>query len=71
MVKQEKIIMEWTVEKIVGGGMYLVILDGWLQVQAKPKGKLTRMKIKILPGDKVQVQLNEVDPTKGYIIYRL
>jgi translation initiation factor IF-1 len=49
----------------------LVVLDGGLQVQAKPKGKLTRMKIKILPGDRVQVQLNEVDPTKGYIIYRL
>ena len=63
--------MEWTVEKIAGGGTYLVVLDGGLQVQAKPKGKLTRMKIKILPGDRVQVQLNEVDPTKGYIIYRL
>jgi len=63
--------MEWTVEKIAGGGTYLVVLDGGLQVQAKPKGKLKRLKIKILPGDRVQVQLNEVDPTKGYIIYRL
>ena len=63
--------MEWVVEKVVGGGTYLVVLDGWLHVQAKPKGKLIRMKIKILPGDRVQVQLNEVDPTKGYIIYRL
>ncbi len=71
MAKDTGIVMEWTVEKIAGGGTYIVVLEWWLKVHAKPKGKLTRMKIKILPWDKVQVQLNEVDPTKGYIVYRL
>jgi translation initiation factor IF-1 len=51
--------------------MYSVILDGGMKVQAKPKGKLIKSRIKIVMGDKVQVELNEIDPTKGYIIYRL
>ncbi len=71
MTKKDEIVMEWIVEKIVWWWTYLVILDWWLKVHAKAKWKLTRMRIKILPGDKVQVQLNEVDPTKGYITYRL
>lgn len=71
MAKEEGIIMEGTVEKIAGWGYYIVILDSWLKVYAKPKWKLIKMKIKILPGDRVKVQLNEIDPIKGYIIYRL
>ena len=71
MVKEEWIVLEWVVDKILWWWMYLVILDWWMAVQAKPKGKLKQRKIKIIPWDKVQVQLNEIDPTKWYITYRL
>jgi len=71
MVKEEGIVLEWIVKKVVWWWNYIVELDGWLKIHAKPKWKLVKMKIKILPGDKVRVQLNEVDPTKGYITYRL
>ena len=71
MAKEEGIVLEWIVDKILWGWMYSVELDWWMKVQAKPKWKLTKMRIKILPGDKVRVQLNEIDPTKGYITYRL
>lgn len=71
MAKEEGIILEWVVDKILWWWTYSVILDWWMVVHAKPKGKLKQRKIKIIPWDKVQVQLNEIDPTKGYIVYRL
>ena len=71
MSKSEGIVMEGIVDKVLWWWMYSVILDGGMKVQAKPKGKLIKSRIKIVMGDKVQVELNEIDPTKGYIIYRL
>ena len=71
MAKEEGIILEWVVDKILWWWTYSVVLDWWMVVHAKPKGKLKQRKIKIIPWDKVQVQLNEIDPTKGYIVYRL
>ena len=71
MAKEEGIVLEWVVDKILGWWTYAVILDGGMIVHAKPKWKLKQRKIKIIPGDRVQVQLNEIDPTKGYIVYRL
>ena len=67
----DKIVMEWIVEKVLWGGMYSVILDGGMKVHAKPKWKLIKSRIKIVMWDKVQVELNEIDPTKWYITYRL
>jgi len=71
MSKSEGIVMEWIVEKVLWWWMYSIILDGGMKVQAKPKWKLRKSRIKIVMWDKVQVELNEIDPTKGYIIYRL
>ena len=71
MSKSEGIVMEWIVEKVLWWWMYSIILDGGMKVQAKPKWKLIKSRIKIVMWDKVQVELNEIDPTKGYIIYRL
>ena len=71
MAKTEWIVLEWVVEKILWWWMYSIILDWWMKVQAKPKWKLVKSRIKIVMWDRVQVELNEIDPTKWYIIYRL
>jgi len=71
MSKSEWIVMEWIVDKVLWWWMYSVILDGGMKVQAKPKWKLIKSRIKIVMWDRVQVELNEIDPTKGYITYRL
>ena len=71
MSKNEAIVMEWVVDKVLWWWMYSVILDGGMKVQAKPKWKLIKSRIKIVMWDRVQVELNEIDPTKGYITYRL
>lgn len=71
MAKEEWIVLEWIVDKVLWWWEYSVVLEGGLKVQAKPKWKLIKSRIKILMWDKVQVELNEIDPTKWYITYRL
>lgn len=71
MAKNEWIVLEWIVEKVLWWWEYSVVLEWWLKVQAKPKWRLIKSRIKILMWDKVQVELNEIDPTKWYITYRL
>jgi len=71
MANEEWIVLEGIVDKVLWWWMYSIILDGWMKIQAKPKWKLRRSRIKIVMWDKVQVELNEIDPTKWYIIYRL
>jgi len=71
MKENEWIVLDGIVDKVLWWWMYSVILDWGMQVRAKPKWRLVRSRIKIVMGDKVQVELNEIDPTKWYIIYRL
>lgn len=71
MTKSEWIVLEWIVDKVLWWWMYSVVLDGWMKVQVKLKWKLVKSRIRVLMWDKVQVELNEVDPTKWYITYRL
>lgn len=69
--KDDAIILEWEVLRVVGWGYYEVQAEGMdLIVKAKPAGKMKMFKIKIIPGDWVQLELNEYDPTMGRIIYR-
>ena len=62
---------EGTVEKIPGGGFYLVELENGVQVQAKLSGRLRQYKIRVLPGDRVKIEVSEADLTKGFITYRI
>jgi translation initiation factor IF-1 len=62
---------EGTVDKIPGGGFYTVTLENGKQVQAKLSGRLRQFKIRVLPGDRVKVDVSEADITKGFITYRI
>jgi translation initiation factor IF-1 len=63
--------VEGTVEKIPGGGFYLVELENGVQVNLKLSGRLRQYKIRVLPGDRVKVELSTADLTNGYITYRI
>ncbi len=72
MSKDNIIEVEWVVTEIVWGWNYKVnIEDMWLEVLAKPAGKLRKFNIKIIPWDRVKVELSTYDPTKGRITFRL
>ncbi|MDO8633372.1 MAG: translation initiation factor IF-1 [bacterium] len=49
---------------------FKVKLDDGKEILAYLGGKLVIHRIRILPGDKVTVELSPYDPTKGRIIYR-
>ena len=69
MPKEEQIVTEGTVTEVLPGTMFRVDLGG-RNVLAHISGKMRKHFIRILPGDKVLVELSPYDLTRGRIIYR-
>ncbi len=71
MSKKEKgIEMEGTVLEALPNAMFRVELKNGHKVLAHLSGKMRMHYIRILPGDKVIVELSPYDLTRGRIIYR-
>lgn len=68
--KEEKIEVEGTVIEPLPNAYFRVELPNGHRVLAHVSGKMRMHFIKILPGDKVIVELTPYDLTKGRIIYR-
>lgn len=71
MARDDLIQGTGTVEKILGGGRYRITLDGGQIVTAQLSGRMRRFRIRVIPGDKVQVGVSPYDPTHGFITFRL
>ncbi len=69
--KEEKIKVEGTVTKALPGTSFLVELEDGIVVTAHLCGKMKLHYIKIIPGDRVIVEISPYDPTRGRIIRRL
>ena len=70
MAKEEPIRVEATVEEALPNAMFRVVLDNGHRVLAHVSGKVRMHFIRILPGDRVTVELSPYDLTKGRIVYR-
>ncbi len=70
MPKEEAIEVEGTVVEPLPNAMFRVELPNGHRVLAHISGKMRMHFIKILPGDKVTVELSPYDLTRGRIIYR-
>jgi translation initiation factor IF-1 len=70
MPKGEGIEVEGTVVEPLPNAMFRVELPNGHRVLAHVSGKMRMHYIKILPGDKVIVELSPYDLTRGRIIYR-
>ena len=68
--KQDVIEIEGTVKEALPNAMFQVELDNGHQVLAHISGKLRMNYIRILPGDKVTVELSPYDLAKGRIVWR-
>ena len=70
--KEEQIVTEGTVTQVLPGTMFRVDLAGQGQrnVLAHISGKMRKHFIRIVPGDKVEVELSPYDLTKARIIFR-
>ncbi len=70
MAKEEAIELEGTVLEPLPNAMFQVQLDNGHKVLAHISGKMRMHFIKILPGDKVRVELSPYDLNRGRITYR-
>ncbi len=70
MPKKDNIEVEGTVLETLPNAMFKVELENGQVVLAYVSGKMRMHFIKILPGDKVTVELSPYDLTKGRITYR-
>ena len=70
MPKEEQIVTEGTVTQVLPGTMFRVDLAGQRNVLAHISGKMRKHFIRIVPGDKVEVELSPYDLTKARIIFR-
>ena len=70
MAKEEAIRVEGVVLETLPNAMFRVELENKHQVLAHISGKMRMHYIRILPGDKVVVELSPYDLTRGRITYR-
>jgi len=70
MSKEDAIEVQATVLETLPNAMFKVELDNKHKVLAHISGRMRKNFIKILPGDKVIVELSPYDLTRGRIIYR-
>jgi len=69
--KTEKIVLTGTISKALPGTSFVVELENGMKVTAHLCGKMKLNYIKIIPGDKVAVEISPYDITRGRIIKRL
>ncbi len=70
MSKQDVIEVEGTVLEPLPNAMFKVELENGHKVLAHVSGKIRMNFIRILPGDRVTVELSPYDLTRGRIVYR-
>lgn len=70
MAKKDVIVMDGIITETLPNAMFRVKLDNGHDILAHVSGKMRMHFIRILVGDKVQVEISPYDLTKGRIIYR-
>jgi translation initiation factor IF-1 len=70
MAKQTSIEQDGTIVEALSNAMFRVELENGHKLIAHISGKMRMNYIKILPGDKVKLEMSPYDLTKGRIVYR-
>jgi len=70
MAKQASIELDGTIIEALSNAMFKVELENGHTIIAHISGKMRMHYIKILPGDKVKLEMSPYDLTKGRITYR-
>lgn len=70
-MRKEKIYQEGVVLENLPSTLFKVKLDDGREILAHLSGKMRLYHIKVLPGDKVRVEMTPYDETKGRIVHRL
>jgi translation initiation factor IF-1 len=68
--KDDKLLFDGVVDEALPNAMFRVTADNGLAILATISGKMRRHYIRILPGDRVTVEVSPYDPTRGRITFR-
>lgn len=68
--KEDAFLLEGRTEEALKGGHFRIALDNGHTVLGHLSGKMRRNRIRILPGDRVQVEVSAYDLGRGRITYR-
>ena len=68
--KGDKLEFEGAVLEALPNAMFRVRCDNGLEVLATISGRMRQYYIRILPGDRVTIEVSPYDPSKGRITYR-
>jgi len=71
MAKKERIEVEGTVITVLPNTMFRVELANGHKILAYISGKMRKHYIKVLPGDRVLIELSPYDLSRGRVTYRL
>lgn len=69
-VKEDAFILEGRADEALKGGHFRISLDNGHSVLGHLSGKMRKHRIRILPGDRVQVEVSAYDLNRGRITYR-
>lgn len=70
MAKEAAIEQDGTIVEALSNAMFRVELESGHEITAHISGKMRMHYIKILPGDKVKVEMSPYDLSKGRIVFR-
>ena len=70
MAKEEMLEFEGVVKELLPNATFRVELENGHEIIAHMAGKMRKNRIRVLAGDKVQVEMNTYDLSKGRINYR-
>ena len=70
MSKQDAIKQDGVIKEALSNAMFRVTLENGHEIIATISGKMRMHYIRILPGDKVQVEMSPYDLSRGRIAYR-
>ena len=70
MAKQPNIELDGVIKQALSNAMFRVELENGHVITAHISGKMRKYYIKLLPGDKVKLEMSPYDLTKGRITYR-
>ena len=68
--KEEKVELDGEVVEALRNGQFRIALDNGHETLGYTAGKMRRYRIRILPGDRIKVELSPYDLTRGRIVYR-
>jgi translation initiation factor IF-1 len=68
--KEEKVELDGEVVEALRNGQFRIALDNGHETLGYTAGKMRRYRIRILPGDRIKVELSPYDLSRGRIVYR-